>query len=115
LNKLRGELFNLQQNAKGTEQRVNNEAGNIKLLEKRVTEAIKNKKQYEDDGNLLGARTLERHIQELETELNDTRERLVKEQRYNAGAARELRTWQTENGPRLKELQQQVASLPTQK
>jgi chromosome segregation ATPase len=91
LNKLRGELFNLQQNAKGTEQRVNNEAGNIKLLEKRVTEAIKSKKQYEDDGNLLGARTLERQIQELETELNDTRERLVKEQRYNAGAARELR------------------------
>jgi predicted nucleic acid-binding Zn-ribbon protein len=115
LNKLRGELFNLQQNAKGTEQRVNNEAGNIKLLEQRINTAIKEKKGYIADGNLRGERTVEKQIESLEGELADTRERLVKEQHYNTAAVRELRTWQTENGPRLKELQQQVASIPTQK
>lgn len=114
LNKLRGELFNLQQAAMGTEQRVNNEAGNVKLLEKRTTEAIKTKKRYEDAGNLLGARTLEHEIQGLENELADARERLVKNQHYNTATARELRTWQTENGARLKELEK-VASIPTQK
>ena len=108
LNRLRNQLFTLQQNAHATEVRVNNEAGTVRLLEQRITEAIKSKKQCEEAGNLLGGRSYEHQIQSLEEELADTRERLLKNQRYNAGAARELRTWQSENGPRLLELKKEV-------
>lgn len=108
LNRLRNQLFTLQQNAHATEVRVNNEAGTVRLLEQRITEAIKSKKQCEEAGNLIGARSDEHGIQTLEEELADTRERLLKNQRYNAGAARELRTWQSENGPRLLELKKEV-------
>lgn len=110
-NKLNNHLFNLKQNAKAYEQRVNNEAGTVRLLEDRLNTAIKEKKQLEDAGNLMGARTIENQIQGLENELADTRQRLVKEQRWNAGAARELRTWQQENGARLKELQQTITAF----
>ena len=44
LNQLRDELFNLQQNAKGTERRVNNEAGNIKCLSNESTLPSKRRK-----------------------------------------------------------------------
>jgi hypothetical protein len=107
-NRLNGQLFNLTQHAKATESRVNNVAGTVKLLEVRTAEALKIKKQHEDAGNLMGARTYERQIQGLEDELVDEREKLIKEQGYNQGAARALRTWQTENGPRLLELKKQV-------
>jgi uncharacterized membrane-anchored protein YjiN (DUF445 family) len=109
LNMLRKQLFELQQTAKSTEQKVNNEAGNVHLLEGRITTTIKEQKEYETSGNLIASRSYEHQIQQLENELADTRERLVKNQSYNAGAARQLRTWQTEKGPRLKELQKEVA------
>lgn len=110
LNRLRGQLFSLQMNAKGTEQTVNNTSGNVRLFETRLTEALKTKKKHEDAGNLLGARTYEHQVQELENELLDARDRLVKEQRWNSGAARELRTWQTDNGPRLLELKKELGA-----
>jgi len=111
LNKLRIQLFNLTQNAKSMEQRVNDEAGTVELLEKRITEAIKAKRHCEDAGNLVGARSYEREAQRLEEELVDARERLVKNQRYNVGTGRELRTWTTEHGPRLKYLEKEVLAL----
>jgi len=112
LNRLRSQLFALQQTAKATEQKVNNEAGNVSGLEQRINEAIKTKNGYETAGNLLATRNTEHGIQLLEDELSDARDRLTKDQRWNAGAVRELRTWQTENGPRLKELEKEVASIP---
>jgi hypothetical protein len=108
LNKLRSQLFNLQQQVKNLEIKVNNEAGNVQHLEGRLAEVLKTKKQQEASGNLLAARNYEHSAHLLENELSDTRERLVKEQRCNASAARELRTWQTEHGARLKELQKEV-------
>jgi hypothetical protein len=111
LNRLRGQLFNLQQYAEGIEQKVNDQAGTVQLFELRITEALKTKKQYEESGNLMGARTVEYHIQKLESELADAREVFVKDQHYSVGAARSLRTWQTENGPRLKELQHEIKKL----
>jgi chromosome segregation ATPase len=108
-NRLRSQLFNLQQAAKSTEQRVNNEACNVHVLEQRIASALKNKKEHEDVGNLLGARSYEHQIQHFEEELADTRDRLTKNQRSNAQAARELRTWQQEHGARLKKLQNEVA------
>jgi hypothetical protein len=114
LNRLRGQLFSLEQNAHATEVRVNHEIGNVRLYEENLGVVLKTKKQHEDAGNLLGARTYERQAQALENELNDARERLVKNRRYNTGAARELRTWQQEQGPRLLELKKEVASLPVQ-
>jgi hypothetical protein len=108
LNSLRSQLFNLKQNAKYAETIVNNEAGNVREFERRITEFIKTKKQHEDAGNVLGARSVEHGIQTLENELADARDRLVKEQRYNATVARQLRMWQAENGQRLTELQKAV-------
>jgi hypothetical protein len=108
LNKLRGQLFALQQNAKAYEQRVNNLAGNVRLLESQLTTALKSKKEYENADNLLAARNHEHQIQRLENELVDEQEKLVTHRRYNQGAIRELRTWQTENTHRLLELKKQV-------
>ena len=111
-NRLRGQLFDHQQHAKAMEIRVNNEAGNVHEFERRITAVLKLKKEHEDAGNLLGARSYEHQAQQLENELADARDRLVKDQRYNAAAARGLREWQQEHGPRLKELQKEVAKLP---
>jgi len=111
LNRLRGQLFNLTQSAEGIEQRVNDEAGTVQTFELRITAALKTKRQHEESGNLMGARTYEHQIQGLESELADARERFLKNQHYSVGAARALRTWQTDNGPRLKELQQEIKKL----
>jgi NAD-dependent SIR2 family protein deacetylase len=108
-NRLNSQLFALTQNAHGLEVRVNNDTGNVREFESRITKTLKTKKQHEEFGNLLGARSYEYQIQLLENELADAREQLVKDQHQNSGAARELRTWQTENGPRLKELQKELA------
>jgi hypothetical protein len=108
LNRLRSQLFGLQQNAKAYEIRVNNLSGSVHEFERRLTVHLKTKKEYELSGNLLAARSCEHQIQGLETELIDARENLVKEQRWNGMAARALRTWQTENTPRLLELRKQV-------
>lgn len=108
LNRLRSELFNLEQNAKGMESRVNNTAGKVKLLEKRITETLKLKKQHEESGNLLGARSYEHQAQQLENELADTSELLAKERRQNGITARALREWQTNNTSRLVELRKEV-------
>src|ERR1700723_1193571 len=97
-NRLRGQLFTLQQNAKAFEILFNNLAGTVKVLESRITTLLKSKKEHDDANNLLGARSYEHQIQGLETELMDARERLLKEQRWNSSAAREMRTWQTDNG-----------------
>jgi hypothetical protein len=108
LNRLRGQLFALQQNAKAYEVLVNNTSGNVREFERRITTLLKIKKEHDDANNLMGARSYEHQIQGLETELIDARENLVKEQRWNGMAARALRTWQTENTPRLLELRKQV-------
>jgi chromosome segregation ATPase len=110
--RLRSQLFTLQQNVQSTEQKVTNEAGTAQLLEERIDAALKSKKGCEDAGNLRGARSYEHQIQGFETELADVRERHTTNQRYSTTAARELRTWQTENGGRLKQLQKQIASIP---
>lgn len=112
LNRLRSRLFDLQQNVKNTEIRVNNTAGYVKEFEKRITDAIKEKQQYEESGNLLAARGGEHRVQLLENELADMRDRLAKEQRDTAFAARALREWKADNDARLKELQKEVAKLP---
>src|SRR3984885_7642109 len=112
LTALRKQLFDLQQNAKGCENRVNNEAGNVRLLEERVNTAIKHKQTEEGRGNLLGARSYERQSDALEVELLDARERLFKKQRFNSAAVRELRNWLAANGDRLEELKT-IKTLPT--
>jgi len=106
--RLRSQLFAIEQNVKGMEIRANHAEVDVREFEKRITEAIKNKKQHEKSGNLLGARSVEHGIQLLEGELDDARASLAKYKRFSAGAVRELQTWQTENGPRLKELEKEV-------
>jgi hypothetical protein len=110
LNRLRGQLFSLEQNAKAYEQLVNNASGNVREFERRLTVMLKSKKEYEDAGNLLAARSYEHQIRGLETELADARDSLGKNRLYNKGAIRELRTWQQEHTARLLELRKEVDS-----
>lgn len=108
LKTLQKQFFTLQQYVKGTEQTVINRVDNIRGLELRLTEVLSTKKHYEENCNLLAARGYERQACVLEDELSNARKQLLKEQRYSEGAARDLRTFNTAHGSRLKELQKEV-------
>ena len=107
-NRLNNQLFNLKQYAHATEVKVNNEAGNVRLYEDQLSTLLKGKKAYEAVGNLLAARNHEHQIQRVEADLANARDRLSTDMRYNSATARELRTWQTENEPRLAELKKEL-------
>lgn len=104
LRSLRKRLFDLEQNAKGLEIKVNNGAGSVQLLEERIAGALQQQKECERAGNVRGEFTYERQAKQLENELNDASNQLSRDQQYSQGAARELRAFHTEHGPRLKEL-----------
>ena len=90
-NQLRQRLFELNQNAKAYEIRTNEASGKVRLLEQRINEALKLKKAASDAGNLLGERTYERQVANLESELLDTKEEFEKNRRWSAQAARALK------------------------
>lgn len=92
-NQLRQQLFDLQQNAKAFEIRTNDAAGKIRLLEERINNIFKLKKEAIQEGNLKGERTYERAIANLETELLDAQEEFNKNKRWSTQAARALRTF----------------------
>jgi hypothetical protein len=104
LRRLRKEQFELTQNAHGWESRVNNAAGTVKLLEERLATTLKTKKEHEESGNLVGARTCENAAHRLEDELLDARELFVRVTRDNKIVVRALRVWKSENSARLQEL-----------
>jgi predicted nucleic acid-binding Zn-ribbon protein len=108
LKELQKQFFALTQNAQSLEQKITNLTDNIHHLEVRLTEVLAIKKHYEENCNLIAARGYEQQACRLEDELADLREQLVKEQRYSAAAGRELRAFNTDHGPRLKELQKEV-------
>jgi chromosome segregation ATPase len=92
-NRLAGQLFGLTQEAKSLEIRVNEAAGQILLLEKRIGDVLKSKKQYESDGNLLAARNAEHGIQQIENELAFAKANYEKQRAYNRAAARALKSF----------------------
>lgn len=87
---LRRRLFELQANARSLETKVNDLAGKVALLEQRLTEVLKKKKEYADVNNLLAERFQEHAAKALEVELADATKELEKHKRYSASAFREL-------------------------
>ncbi len=102
-NRLRQELFSLKQSAQGCETRVNNIAGEVHLLEERITGLIKKKKATE---NPLAERTCEHQIQLLETDLLDAQERLIKAKRDNTLTVKALKNF--DQHERIAELKKQL-------
>jgi chromosome segregation ATPase len=92
-NQLRQTLFNLKQDAKCYEQRCNDAAGKVRILEQRITDLIKLKKDAAAENNLRGERTHEQGIQRLEAELLDAQEEFEKNKRYSGQAARALKAF----------------------
>ena len=92
-NQLRQRLFELQQNAKTYETRCNDAAATVRLLEHRITEALKLKKDAVEAGNLRGERMYEHQVQMLETELTDTKQEFEQYKRYSGMAARALKSF----------------------
>jgi predicted RNase H-like nuclease (RuvC/YqgF family) len=92
-NRLRQQLFDLKQNAKGFEQRTNDAAGNVELFEQRIDDLLKLKKAATAADNLRGVRFYEHGIQQLENELADAKEDYEKNHRWSAQAARALKAF----------------------
>lgn len=92
-NQLRQKLFDLKQNAKCFETRTNESAGQIRLLEQRINDAIKLKKAAVAEGNGRGERTYEAAIQRLESELTTAQEEFFQNKNWNTQAARALKAF----------------------
>lgn len=90
-NQLRQRLFDLQQNAKTFEIRTNEAGGKIRNFEHRINEALRQKREAFDAGNLRGERSFEHSVATLETELADAKEEFEKNKRWSGQAARALR------------------------
>jgi len=106
LNRLRSELFNLQQHATDCGIRVEQQQGNVDLLETQITEALRTKKQHEEAGNLFAARNYEHQVLRLENELRTVNKLLRLRQEQNSAAVRNLLNWKKEFSPLLAELTQ---------
>jgi hypothetical protein len=92
-NRLRQQLFDIQQNAKCYEIRTNEAAGQVHLIEQRITEALKNKKAAIEAHNLRGERMYEWQVTSLETELADAQVELSKNRRWSIEAGRALKNF----------------------
>src|SRR5579872_2351816 len=92
-NQLRQKLFDLKQDAKCYEQRTNDAAGKIRLLEQRINDALKLKKAAAEASNFRGERTYEHQVALLETELADAKEEFEKNKAWSGQAARALKAF----------------------
>jgi hypothetical protein len=87
-NRLRQDLFNFQEWAKHSEIYCNDKAGEVKLLETRVTDLIKQKKAAT---NPILERRLEQALVTLETELADVKSEFKRAKTQSTNAARALK------------------------
>lgn len=106
LNKLRGQLFSLQQAVESTETYVNNIAGTVELLEQRLEKALKEKKRYAEAGNLRAERGAERAVEQLESELDDAKRELTFAKQRSVNATRALKNF--DGYERIAELKAQI-------
>jgi len=88
-NQLRKELFAAQEWSKHTEVYCNSTAGAVRLLEQRITDLLKQKK----DANPLAERSLENGIQLLETQLFDMKIELNRATLQSGRAGRGLKAF----------------------
>lgn len=103
-NRLRQQLYNLQQAARSAETLCNNKADAVRGLEQRINDLFKLKKQAIADDHLGDERKWEHQIQILEIELTKAQEEFFKAKRYNTQAARDLRVFEFDNKQRIAEL-----------
>jgi hypothetical protein len=108
LARLRRELFVLEQRAKNTETYCNNKAGEVRLLEEQLTDAINRKKMAVAAGNAIAERNHEHSITRLEGEKAGVEKEFHRARRVSADTAHTLKEWQTVNDARLVELQKIV-------
>jgi len=92
-NRLVSQLFDLKQNCKCFEIRVNDFAGQVHQLEGRITEELKEKKRCVAEGNLRGERFYEHRVELLEDELADAKTRLQGARSNNTAAIRALKVF----------------------
>jgi hypothetical protein len=107
-NKLRKELFDLQEQARGAGTRLNNAAADEREFQSRVEALLIRKKKAVVDGALGEERCIERGLLAQENELLDSRERLLALQRDNQRAVRALKDWEAAHGAQLADLQKIV-------
>jgi len=105
-NAVRKQLYDLTEHAKNCEIRLNNEAGNVSHFLTLISDLLKKKKAAITDNRLGDERFCEHQLVKAEEELQDARERLTKEQRYNQAAVRALRNF---DPARLVELKAELA------
>lgn len=106
LNKLRHQLFSLQEEMKNTEIYANDKACDVELLEQRLAEALKKKKAYAEAGNLLAERSGEHTVRLLESELVDAKRELTFAKKRSVNATRALRAF--DGHGRIAELKAQI-------
>jgi len=107
LARLKNDLFNLTQHAKHTEVYANNCAGNVRLLEQRITDVINKKKLAVDAGNSLAERNHEHSIKQLEAEKVAAEKEFNRARRNAATSAAQLKDWG--GHARVKELEKVCA------
>jgi len=107
-NQLRKESFDLTEQARGAETRVNNEEANVRMFQSQIEDLLRRKKKADGLGQLGEVRNIERGILAQENELLNARERLLKLQRDNHACVNALKNWKTANSARLAELQKLV-------
>ena len=86
-------MFKLELNAKHSEIYTNEIAGQVKLLETNINDALKAKKQASTAGNLGAERNCEHNIQRLEREQTDLVKEFTRARKVSAGAAVVLKEW----------------------
>jgi len=106
LQRLRRELFSLQENAKHSEIYCNEQANRVRLIEQQITDAINRKKAAVNSGNALAERNFEHTIARLERERDEAEREFVHARKASAGAAATLKEWP--HHARLEELKKLV-------
>lgn len=113
-NRLRQQLYSLQQTAKSAETSCNNKADHVRGLEQRINDLLKRKQKAHTDGHLGDERICEHQIQLLENELLDAQEDFLKAKHWNSQAARALKAF--DGHARLAELKAEIdKTLPVAK
>lgn len=92
-NRLRQQLYDLQQSALNAEVYCNNKADAVKGLETRINDLLKEKKQAVSDNHLGQERKCERQLTQLEKELVDAKEEFNKAKHLSGQGARALKAF----------------------
>lgn len=92
-NRLRQQLYTLQQQAKNAEVFSDNKADAVRGLEQRINDVLKKKKQAVTDGHLGQERLCEHQLKQLERELPEAKDEATKAKHWSAQAARALKAF----------------------